>query len=194
MNIALWQKVDSFIVDGELNAAIDYLEAGLKDCVSPHFKSLIGATFTNKPESVAQEIHKFIQICTGKFSVQAVYLEMNGFDINTDLWYFDFFGYKYYSADRENLDWLARWDSGRWPAMTLTGLEKAQAEFKWYSSHRTEGDEDIDINEAVEYAVLLVMCKFGNLIEKAVQTGIIQENIPILATAHDFDIIPRFAV
>jgi hypothetical protein len=37
------------------------------------------------------------------------------------------------------------------------------------------------------------MCKFAGLIEEAVKTGLIEPRVPILATAHDFDIVARFA-
>lgn len=51
---------------------------------------------------------------------------------------------------------------------------------------------DPGANEAASYATPLVMCRFAELISHAVNSRLVQFRIPILATAHDFDIIPRF--
>jgi len=149
--------------------------------------------FQQRSQDVANEIGRFIHECEKGFSVGAVYLEMNGFDINPDKWYFDFFGYRNYPEDPEDLDWLSNWDSlGEWPNMTLTGLESVQSDFAWYTGRETQGYKDQDAEEAAEFAELLVMCKFSGLIEEAVKTGLIKKHVPIFATAHDFDIVPRF--
>ncbi len=192
MNTELWQSVDSYIRSGNLDDGINLLETGLQNCVSSRFKTLIGSKFSNNPDEVANELSNFINSCQKKFDVKAIYLEMNGFDINPDKWYFDYFGYKEYNEDPDDLDWLTDWDSDDWPEMTLSGLEKAQEDFGWYSGHLTQGYKDKDAKVAAEYATLLVMCKFAELIRNARSTGLITKKIPILATAHDFDIIPRF--
>ena len=71
-----------------------------------------------------------------KFDVKAVYLEMNGFDINYDRWYCDFFAYSCYEPDVEKTDWLCEWQSGDWPQYELLGLESAQEAFAWYHGQR----------------------------------------------------------
>ena len=193
MNIELWKKVHALVTSGRIKESVGYLEQGLSNCPGPRFKSLIGASFNNDPKDVALHIKRFVVDCERAFRVKAVYLEMNGFDINPDRWYFDSFAYDSYFEDAEDLDWLSDWDSGEWPDLTLTGLEKVQDDFAWYTGHKTKGCEDSEAEMASEFALLLVMCKFTGLIEEAVKTGTIDKGVPILATAHDFDIIPRFA-
>lgn len=190
MNIELWKKIDNLIIQGKLDEAITDLESNLASCKSSRFKSLIGSKFTNDPIKIAEKINEFITFCEINFEVRSIYLEMNGFDINTDRWYFDFFAYDTYEENQEDLDWLSDWDSEDWPELTLVGLEEIQKDFDWYSNN--SGYEDILAKEAGEYAVLLVMSKFAKLIGAAVATCKIKKEIPILATAHDFDIIPRF--
>lgn len=190
MNAKLWKDIDNFIIQGKLDEAITRLESNLAACKSDRFKSLIGANFTNDPLQIANEINKFIASCERNFDVRSIYLEMNGFDINTKRWYFDFFAYDTYNEDQDDLDWLSDWDSRGWPKFTLVGLEETQKDFDWYSN--AAGYEDILAKEAEEYAVLLVMVKFVRLIEAVVATRKIIKKVPILATAHDFDIIPRF--
>jgi hypothetical protein len=115
---------------------------------------------------------------------------MNGFDINPDRWYFDFFGYKRYAADPDDLQWLCEWQSPDWPQVTLKGLEQVQADFEWY--HHEEIWNDKKLEWAYELAVLLVMVKFVTLIESALASGPRSKLIPVLATAHGFDILGRF--
>ena len=93
MNVELWKKIDSLIIQGKLNKAITDLESDLASCKSERFKSLIGSNFTNDPIEIAEKINEFISFCEKKFEVRSIYLEMNGFDINPDRWYFDFFAY-----------------------------------------------------------------------------------------------------
>jgi hypothetical protein len=193
MDIELWRKVDDFVRSGQTKAAVCFLEQGLSGCASTRFKALIGCGFSNNPKALAEEVNRFIRKCETSFPVKAVYLEMNGFDINPDRWYFDFFAYSSYTADSPDLDWLAEWDSMDWPDVTLNGLEKVQEDFGWYTGQETKGYKDTDARVAADFANLLVMCKFASLIEDAAGSGIIDKTVPILATAHDFDIVARFA-
>jgi hypothetical protein len=115
---------------------------------------------------------------------------MNGFDINPDRWYFDSFGYSNYVPDAQNLEWLCEWQSADWPQVTLDGLEPVQADFRWY--HANEIWKDKEFKRAEEIAVLLVMCKYVALINSVLAAGPRSKPIPVLATAHDFDILARF--
>jgi len=171
---------------GSVKDAVQYLERGLNSCTSHRFKALVGGNFSNDPTDVAKEINRFIRECEKSFPVRAVYLEMNGFDINPDRWCFDFFGYCKYVGNPGDLDWLSDWDSREWPDTTLTGLENVQSDFAWYTGRETQGYKDEDAQEAASFAELLVMCKFSGLIEEAVERRLIEKHVPILATAHDF--------
>jgi len=187
----LWQTTSEYVRAGKLADAVKYLESGLAGCEGQIFKSLIDADFTNDPTVIAGSINDLITFCDRSFDVRAIYLEMNGFDINPDRWYFESFAYRKCIDAADELDWLCEWDSPAWPDVTLTGLEQVQADFKRYSMR--DGKREPSIGELAEHAVLLVMCKFGQLIERSISEGWVRQ-IPILATAHDFDIIPRFNI
>jgi hypothetical protein len=190
MNVDLWYKIRDYVEQNRLDAAVADLEAGLAACESPRFKGLIAADFTNEPSSIVDHLNGFIAFCEAKFPLAAIYLEMNGFDINVDLWYFDSFGYRRYVDTPDNLEWLPYWNSADYPIAPLTGLESVQREYDWYSNQ--EGHKDTMAREAADFAALLVMCKFARLISRAVETNKIGKSVPILASAHDFNIIPKF--
>jgi hypothetical protein len=174
----------------DVAGAIQFLEGLLAKEETDRFKGLIGHGFANPPGSILLGLNDFIRGCNERFDIRAVYLEMNGFDINYDRWYFDFFGYAQYGADPEDLEWLCHWQSPRWPEFTLEGLEVDQKDFEWYDVNEIWKDKKFA--RAKELAVLLVMSKFVSLIQAAVQAGDLARPLPVLATAHDFDIIGRF--
>ena len=58
--------------------------------------------------------------------------------------------------------------------------------------YRNPGYEDSDAKQAGEVASLLTMVRFVSLFERAASLTDFPHDIPILATAHDFDIVRRF--
>jgi hypothetical protein len=191
MEMRLWNAVDRRFRKSDITGAIKFLEERLAKEKVARFKGLLGNGFSNTPASILLAINKFIDASSKKFAVKAVYLEMNGFDINPDRWYFDCFGYSKYGAAPRDLEWLCEWQSSAdWPQVTLKGLEPVQADFKWY--HAKEMWKDKAYERAYELSVLLVMAKFVSLIQLALAAGPRSKPLPVLATAHDFDILGRF--
>ena len=186
----LWKTVGRKFRKSDIDGAIKWLEKLLVKEKVDRFQGLIEKEFSNSPKSILSAINKFIRTSAKEFDVKAIYLEMNGFDINPDRWHFDFFGYEQYDPNPDDLDWLSDWQSEDDPKITLKGLEEVQADFKWYHSQQIWKDKKF--KQAYELALLLVMCKFVSLIESALQVGARAKPIPVLATAHDFDIIGRF--
>src|SRR5437660_11742023 len=105
--------------ESDITGAIGFLEERLATEKTARFEGLHAKGFTNKPKSIFSAINKFIDACSEQFVIKAVYLEMNGFAINPDRWYFDSFGYTKYGADPQNLEWLCEWQSPDWPQVTL---------------------------------------------------------------------------
>jgi hypothetical protein len=190
MDTRLWKAVARRFDKSDIRGAIQFLEERLAKEKVGRFKGLLGKGFSNSPRSILLGINKFIDACSKKFTAQAVYLEMNGFDINPDRWYFDSFGYAKYGADPGDLEWLCEWQSPEWPQVTLKGLESVQADFAWY--HANDAWNDKKFERAYDLAVLLVMCKYVSLIESALAAGPRSKPVPVLATAHDFDVLGRF--
>lgn len=190
MDTELWQAVGDRVASGDIEGAERFLEEQLSAEPGDRFKRLIGARFTNQPTEILATVSEFIRECGQSFEVQAVYLEMNGFDINWGRWYFDLFAYSVYGDDPDDLEWLCDWESPVWPDVTLTGLEEIQADFQNY--HETSAWRDPANKKAAEVANLLVMVKFVALIKEAIASGPLTKPVPVLATAHDFEIFGRF--
>lgn len=190
MDVELWQRVENYLRSNDIDAAAADLESRLRTSASDRFRSLADLRFTNSPSAVLNHINRFIAHCATKFTVRAVYLEMNGFCVNYDRWYFDSFAYTEYSDAEDDLDWLCDWASPDWETLTLTGLEQTQDDFRWYMEDEIYNLKSHDKEEDI--ATLLVMIRFVQLVRSAMDSGPLVCAVPLLATAHDFDIFGRF--
>jgi hypothetical protein len=188
MNIEVWHEVAERIQNPD--EACHFISKAMENCKNKTFNGLITANFTNSPSQIQDSILVFCSECRKIFDVKAIYLEMNGFDINPDRWYFDLFGYNTVSEDYSDLDWLSDWQSPDFPDVTLTGLESIQKLFEQYEAENSdlnldEQDKDLEYNR--ELAILMVMAKFCKLIAESLDNK--RLNVQVYATAHDFDIV-----
>src|SRR3954453_17388907 len=114
MDTELSEAIDAKFRKSDVRGAIETLEKLLAKEKGERFKGLLGASFNNSPRSILSAINKFLDACGKEFDPKAVYLEMNGFDINPERWYFDSFAYAEYGADPQDLEWLCNWQSPDW--------------------------------------------------------------------------------
>ena len=183
MNIDVWNEVGNRIQNP--NDACQFISALMEECIDQTFNRLITAHFTNPPSQIYDSIIAFHADCSKRFTVKAIYLEMNGFEINPDRWYFDLFGYKSAPPNDDSFDWISEWQSPDSPTVTLTGLESIQELFATYIGNKLYQDKNKAYNE--ELATLLVMAKFCRLISGSLKNN--KLGVPVYATAHDFDLI-----
>ena len=181
MQIRLWKAVDRRFRESDIAGAVTFLEKRLAAERVARFKGLLGNNFTNTPASILSAINKFVDACSEQFAVRAIYLEMNGFDINPDRWYFDSFAYIKY--DPKDVEWLCEWQSPDWPKVTLKGLEPVQADFDWY--HAKEVWKEKKYERAYEVSVLLVMVKFGQKKVSGTLSGDVDRLLWSAAGTHD---------
>lgn len=186
-----WQSVDQCFRRGDIAGAAIMLESFISGSAAQEFASLVGASFSNPPAAVLDELNRFIATSQRSFAVKAVYLEMNGFDLNYDRWYFDLFAYSTYSSNVEDLEWLCDWQSDRWPAIELSGMEAAQGAFAWYQGERIWKSQP-GFKPIYEAGMLLVMVKFAEFVGSVLQSGRLFKSIPVLATAHEFESVARY--
>ena len=185
-----WGLTFSRFQSGDHLGAVRLLEDYIAADKRRPFSGLVGHSFSNSSDSIIAELNRFISHCETTFRIDSLYLEMNGFDINPDRWYVDFFGYDHYSTVEDDLDWLCDWQSPDFPSMTLIGLEDVQRDFDCYHEKRMYKDKSY--KALYETACNLVMSKFVLLIEDTLRSRNLVKPIPVLATAHDFEPLGRF--
>lgn len=144
------------------------------------FHTILNLVVTTPPTVAAEFFDEFFRQ-QPRDKIKAAYTEMNGFDINTDLWFCSPFAYKRYGG-HEDYDWLSDWQSEEFGHLPITGLESLQ---KVYAS---DALHDERFEDACSVTSLLVVIRFQDLIRRAAPH--MQElRFPLLATAHDYDFI-----
>ena len=144
------------------------------------FHTVLDLDVTNQPAGVAAWFDGFFRQ-QPRALVGAAYTEMNGFDINPDLWFCSAFAYQRYGG-HEDYDWLSNWQSGEYDDMAITGLEALQ------DVYASEAFRDKRFTDACDVTGLAVVLKFQDLIRRAAPH--MQElRFPLLATAHDYDFV-----
>ena len=147
------------------------------------FHTILKLAISNSPADVAEFFDDFFRQ-QPRDKIKAAYTEMNGFDINTDLWFCNPFAYQRYGG-HDDYDWLSNWQSEDYSILPITGLEPLQ---KVYAS---DAFRDERFNDACSVTSLFVVILFQDLIRRAAPR--MQElRFPLLATAHDYDFIYEF--
>lgn len=118
----------------------------------------------------------------------AFYCEMNGFTINTGLWYIELFSYEKFES--EDWEWLTDFYDSTSIDFVITSFEDIQAVFK--DVHENNRFDEPNIDKAYEVCELLVILRLQELF-RAVYNNRTEEwaTIPMFVTAHDYDLIYR---
>jgi hypothetical protein len=174
---------------GNLTNCINIVTEELKTLPQSPFHLVVNFRFTNKLQDLADYLTNFIHQEKERIDLKAVYAEANGFDINPDLWLFDLFAYEIYGG-HDDFEWLSGWRSDNYESMTLTGLEVMQEVYADYNNGEYDEDDN-DYSDAKDICSLLIVLYFQDIIRQA--APLIKDlNIPILATAHEYDFIYEY--
>jgi hypothetical protein len=166
---------------GDLRQCDERIASALRGLPPSPFHIALDLHFTNPPTEVAKQFDAFFKRERNRFSIAAAYTETNGFDINPDCWYFDFFAYDTYGGT-DDFDWLSDWTSAPWPEMILTGMETLQAVYA------SEAFQNRSNRNASYVTSLLVVSRFQLLIADA-STYMRELQFPLLSTGHEFNYI-----
>lgn len=145
------------------------------------FHIVLDLSITNEPTDAARHFDRFLRAESARLPIAAAYTEMNGFDINPDLWYCDLFAYTCDGGD-DDYDWLSDWQSEPFDDYTICGLEELQAVYA-SNAFRDESNDD-----ASSMSSLMVVVKFQRFVRQAAH-HMKQLRFPLYVTAHDFDFI-----
>ena len=187
-----WQVVHDAIHAGNVASAITALEAFLAKQDANKFSCLLNESFSNSPRAVLDKLNSFIESNNEQFDVKALYLEMNGFGINYDEWFFSPFAYDSYSSNSNDMEWRSDWQSPDEIQITLLGMESSQQAFAWYHQEQIWRSQR-DFPPIYKASKLLIVAKFMAFVQSVIKSGKLVKPIPVLATAHDFyESVARF--
>lgn len=194
----LEEKIRQWIAEDQLDLAIEILEDALNKRSITGFHEIIGSSFIPLKEGLFGFIDQFYRDATKEIIIKAIYAEMNGFSINTDMWFIQLFGFSE-CGDTIDTDWLADYEFDNELLLPIPGLEKLQATFQDYLDNErsftpdpSRGDEEDleDTRELCEWLIILRLqqaCRETKALAKEKKAA--WAKIPLFVTAHDYDLV-----
>jgi hypothetical protein len=191
LNDDVLEHLASYLEEGQLSVAIAQVEAALGRMEPTYFHALRGVSLLPQRDAGLRWLNAFYERVSRTQPVNALYLEMNGFDINTDEWYVDGFAFEKV-GDPGELDWLADWeqDMTTTEPFVLRGFEAGQQAFAQYME---EEDPSDGLERARDLAEALVVLRLQELLDHthraAKSQGLAWGQTPIWVTAHDYELV-----
>lgn len=196
MNFELAEELNRLLIADKLEDAIKLTEDKLEQEGPTGFKIILGKNLLHLMESLTVYLDSFYNKTKNNIEVKALYCEMNGFTINNDLWYLDVFAYDNYEG-LDDLDWLADWEdeNSAQEHFVITGFEDLQSVYEDYMAKENWKDEKIQSSSDI--CELLIILRLQELLRATVTKGKEKKMqwalLPILVTAHDYDLIYKAA-
>jgi hypothetical protein len=210
MNFELAQQLSDILKTGNLDKAIQLAEYELKQLGTSPFHKILSRDLLHLKIKLLDYIDSFHKMATKFFErdsssflsnifkakradkqqIQAIYCEMNGFSINYDLWFLDLFAYTN-KGGFDDLDWLSDFQYSSETSMTITGFEDLQTIYQDFMEN--ERWQDKQLQACSDICEFLIILRLQELFRETFNEALAKNNkwasIPILVTAHDYDII-----
>jgi len=186
----LEEKIQKWIAADQLDLAIETLEIALSKKPVTIFHEIIGSSFIPLTEGLFSFIDQFYRDAQKEITVKAIYAEMNGFSINTDMWFIQLFGFSE-CGDSTDTDWLADYEFNNELVLPILGLEKLQAGFQDYLDHERWDEDGLeDTRELCEWLIILRLQQvFREAKSLAKEKKAQWAGITLFVTAHDYDLL-----
>ncbi len=177
----LQEQLTPILQAGDLPQCERTVAATLAALPRSPFHIILDLSITSDPKEVAAGFDEFFQQMSESFKIGSAYAEMNGFDINTDLWFCQPFAFEQYGG-HDDYDWLSDWQGETESGFPIEGLESLQ------EVYASDAFRDTRFDDACSVTSLLVVIRFQDLIRRAAP-HMQKLSFPLLATAHDYDFI-----
>ncbi len=197
MNFDLQDKLNEYLIQNDLDTAIQIAETELSKIPQTDFHQLIGMNLLNMESKLSAFISKFHSSVKLKYTLsftkklKAFYCEMNGFTINYDRWFIDLFSFS--EIGQEDYEWLSDFEHHTRKDLTIYGFEKLQQVYE--DVHKNKKFEIPEIDQAYNVAELLIILRlqelFGETYKNAKSNGLSWSKYPMYVTAHDYEMIYR---
>jgi len=196
MNFNFAEQINPALLRLDMAGAIVIAEAQLDRLPSTEFHDVIGQSLVEQANELAIWVDQFCQAISERIQAEALYFELNEFDINTDYWYIDCFAFVNDGGlDPNDMDWLCEFDASSRDAtgvvFVIEGYEKLQNAFETFD----EKPADKDRKDARDWCEQIIIARYMELIRaahvSAKDKGMGWASIPIYFTEHAYDLIVR---
>jgi hypothetical protein len=210
MNFELAEEIIRLLKGGHLEQAIKFTEQKLKERPLSDFHKVLDRDLLHLTADLTNYLNEFYNSATIFFagektgllnslfkkkasisnSPKAIYCEMNGFTINYDRWYIDLFAYKKFKG-LEDISWLSDFEYDSENSLTITGFEDLQKVYEDYMENEKWNDEEL--RKSCDICEFLIILRLQQLFRKSFLDNKDKKHewteIPVLVTAHEYDII-----
>lgn len=194
MNFDFAEQINSDLEQLNFDKALSIAQTELRKIPTTEFHNVLDKSLVGQADDLASWVENFYNLATKKNKVEALYFEMNEFDINTDLWYVDCFAFnKDGGLDLDDMDWLCDFDTDSQTetetVFKIDGYEKLQTAFE-----SIELDTD-DLQNARDWCEQIIIARFMELMRTAHLTAknrnLNWATISIYFTEHEYDFIVK---
>ena len=198
MNFQFAEKINLHLEKLDFKKALEIAVTEMQKLPKTDFHSIIGVTLAKQAGKVAEWVDGFYRKASKENKIDALYFEMNEFDINTDIWFIDGFSYsKDGGLDLEDMEWLSDWDTSTDTSFAINQLEKLQVAFSEIDE-KEENDEWTDeLQEARDWCEQIIIAKFMELMREAhliaKRKPYTWAKLPIYFTEHEYDFVVKSA-
>jgi len=181
---------------GAFDEAISCCESALRQIDRTDFHAAIGHDWLHQVTACStwlSDQYQHISKLLAPKEVQALYCEMNRFEINNDRWWIAILAYNsiFPREKRVSLNWLCTYSyiAPMRDGFTLTGAKPLQ---RIFNTHFEEDEPSDEILPAAELAILLLTVRMQQMVHlatlDALSRKMLPKNILLLSAAHDSDI------
>lgn len=199
MNFNFAEQINPALERLDMASAIVMAETKLDRLPPTEFHAVIGQSLVGQAHELAIWVDQFYQAISGRMEVEALYFEMNEFDINTDYWYIDCFAFANDGGlDLNDMEWLCEFDASSQvetgTVFLIQGYEKLQNAFETFD----EKPSDNNRKDARDWCEQIIIARYMELIRAAhlaaKDSGMGWANVPIYFTEHAYDFIVRSGI
>jgi len=209
MDFTLIDELNELLKIGKIEQAIEITESKLRLQKNSGFHKILGRDLLDMTQELSESLEKFHKSANKYFKsenmkvngdkeLKSIYCEMNGFTINCDLWFVDFFAFPFYNG-MDDLDWTADFEFDSSDEITIIkGYEDLQ---RVYSETKEEDDDYMEIERSFDKSleeayflceqliILRLQQLFRNAYFESKKMNFEWTRIPVLVTAHDSNLI-----
>ena len=200
MNFDFAELINSDLEKLDFEKAISNAESKLKKIPTTVFHEVLGNSLINQAEEFAIWVEEFYGKVSQKLNIKSLYLEMNEFDINTELWYVDCFAYEQDGGlDLDDMEWLCEFQADTQEELgTIFGIEGYENIQSCFSSIGQLKDNDEwteEMQDARDWCEQIIIARFMEFVRAAHLTAkrknLKWANVPIYFTEHAYEFIVK---
>ena len=192
MNFDFAEQINPDLEQHNFDKALNIAQTELRKIPTTIFHNVLDKSLVAHAAELASWVEDFYNLATKKNKIEALYFEMNEFDINTDLWYIDSFAYSNDGGlDLDDMEWLCDFDTDSQTetdtVFKLDGYEELQDAFE-----NVELCTD-DLQNARDWCEQIIIARFMELMTTAHKIAKAKKlcwgTVPIYFTEHSYDFI-----